>query len=78
MEELQVRVRSRGGVVQRLRHAAGLVQVDLRVSKIGKISANFAKFWRACSRLYQNEILQENMRLKALAEIYTMHSFALL
>ena len=28
-------------------------------------------FWRARSRLYQNEILQVNMRLKALAEIST-------
>ena len=36
------------------------------------------KLYRARSRLYRNEILQENMRLKALAEIYTMHSFALL
>ena len=26
---------------------------------------NFANCWRACSRLYQNEILQENMRLTA-------------
>ena len=26
---------------------------------------NFANFWRARSRLYQNEILQENMRLTA-------------
>ena len=25
---------------------------------------------------YRSQILQENMRLKALAEIYTMHSFA--
>ena len=33
---------------------------------------------RARSRLYRDEILQENMRWKALAEIYTMHSFALL
>ena len=32
----------------------------------------------ARSRLYRNEILQVNMRWKALAEIYTMHSFALL
>ncbi len=31
---------------------------------------------RARSRLYRNEILQAKMRLKALAEIYTMHSFA--
>ena len=32
----------------------------------------------ARSRLYRNKILQANMRLKALNEIYTMHSFALL
>ena len=34
------------------------------------------KLYRARSRLYRNKILQVNMRLKALAEIYTMHSFA--
>ena len=31
---------------------------------------------RARSRLYRGQILQQNMRWKALAEIYTMHSFA--
>ena len=31
---------------------------------------------RARSRLYRSEILKQDMRLKALAEIYTMHSFA--
>ena len=34
------------------------------------------KLERARYRLYRSQILQENMRLKALAEIYTMHSFA--
>ena len=34
------------------------------------------KLERARSRLYRSQILQENMRWKALAEIYTMHSFA--
>ncbi len=34
------------------------------------------KLDRARSRLYRRQILQENMRLKALAEIYPMHSFA--
>ena len=34
------------------------------------------KLDRACSRLYRSQILQENMHWKALAEIYTMHSFA--
>ena len=34
------------------------------------------KLDRARSRLYRSQILQENMRWKALAEIYTMHSFA--
>ena len=27
-------------------------------------------------RLYRSQLLQENMRWKTLAEIYTMHSFA--
>ena len=38
---------------------------------MGKL-ANFANFWRARSRLYQfeNEILQENMRLTAFFKIY--------
>ena len=31
---------------------------------------------KARSRLYRSQILQENRRWKALAEIYTMHSFA--
>ena len=34
------------------------------------------KLYSARSRLYGNEILEVNMRLKALAEIYKMHSFA--
>ena len=34
------------------------------------------KLYRARSRLYRNQILQVNMPVKALAEIYTMHSFA--
>ena len=35
----------------------------------------FGKLYRARSRLYRSQILQLNTRLKALAEIYTMHSF---
>ena len=34
------------------------------------------KLYRARSQLYRSQILQVNMHLKALAEIYTMHSFA--
>ena len=34
------------------------------------------KLYRARSRRYRSQNLQENMRWKALAEIYTMHSFA--
>ena len=37
--------------------------------------AGCGKLYRARSRLYRNENLQENMRLKALTEIYTVHSF---
>ena len=39
------------------------------VSKLAKF-AIFANFWRARSRLYQNEILQENMRLAAFFKLY--------
>ena len=35
-----------------------------------------SKIYRAHSLLYRRQILQENMRLKALAGIYTRHSFA--
>ena len=40
------------------------------VCTVCKFLQNFAKFWRARSRLYQNEILQENMRLTAFFKIY--------
>ena len=32
----------------------------------------FANFWRARSRLYQNKILQENMRLTTFFKLYKM------
>ena len=51
----------------------------VRVSKIGKfckIFAIFANFWRARSRLYQNEILQENMRSTGFFKLYKIKSFA--
>ena len=35
-----------------------------------KFCENFANFWRARSRLYQNEILQENMRSTAVFKLY--------
>ena len=34
------------------------------------IFQNFANFWRARPRLYQNEIWQENMRLTAFFKLY--------
>ena len=45
---------------------------------LGRHCEGSGKLHRARSRLYRGQNLQENMRLKALAEIYTMHSFALL
>ena len=41
----------------------------LALAKLGKL-ANFANFWRALSRLYQNEILQENMSLTSFFKLY--------
>ena len=40
------------------------------------LKGSFSAGWLAGSRLYRSQILQVNMRWKALAEIYTMHSFA--
>ena len=52
----------------------GTVEVDaVRERRLAKFRQNVARF-----RLYRLRFLQVNMRLKALAEIYTMHSFALL
>ena len=53
---------------------AFLASKSCKISKIGKLSCkllrNFAIFWQARSRLYQNEILQENMRLTAFFKLY--------
>ena len=51
---------------RRRRSAAGL---GLGLAKLGKL-AKFANFWRARSRLYRNEILQEKMRLTAFFKLY--------
>ena len=42
---------------------------DLGLAKFAKLP-NFANFWRARSRLYQSEILQENMRSTAFFKLY--------
>ena len=44
--------------------------LGVMVSKIGKFCKIFANFWRARSRRYQNEFLQENMRLTAFFKLY--------
>ena len=66
------------GVPARRVHAVPVVRgVDPRaVSRAPLVQARPGKLDRARSRLYRSQILQVNMRLKALAEIYTMHSFA--
>ena len=40
--------------------------------------AGCGKLYKARYRLYRSQTLQENSRLKALAEIYTIHSFTYL
>ena len=42
----------------------------------GIFTRRAGKLERARSRLYHSQCLQKNMRLKALAEIHTIHSFA--
>ena len=45
---------------------------DSKISKFAIDKLLFANFWRARSRLYQNEMLQENMRLTAFFKLYKM------
>ena len=56
--------------------AAGARRVVEHLAHAAAGCRRSGKLDRARSRLYRSQILQENMRLKALAEIYTMHSFA--
>ena len=58
-----------------LRHRRWLLSLSTTVplSKIYNFAiffAKFANFWRARSRLYQNEFLEENMRLTAFFKLY--------
>ena len=46
------------------------------VRRPGRSVGRSGKLDRARSRLHRGQILEVNMRWKALAEIYTMHSFA--
>ena len=54
--------------------------LQIRGSKFRSSSSKFRELelqnFRVRSRLYRSQILQVNTRWKALAEIYTMHSFA--
>ena len=58
------------------KQAEVIEQMLMFVALAAACIARLGKLDRARSRLYRGQILQENMRLKALAEIYTMHSFA--
>ena len=47
-------------------------ELERKIGKCFNFLQNFANFWRARSRLYQNEILQENMRLTAFLKLYNI------
>ena len=47
-----------------------------RLQTWGMCTRRAGKLYKARSRLYRRRVLQVNTRWKALAEIYTMHSFA--
>ena len=83
---------ARDAVAQALRHENDLVMVAAAYAAVDACNAdaekarqqnwqNFEKFWRARSRLYQNEILQENNNSKyAFDSIFQalqdLHTFA--
>ena len=61
-----------GAAARRARGRPALPHLKLAKLAIFAIFAIFANFWRARSRLYQNEILQENMRLTAFFNLYNI------
>ena len=68
------RTSSRAGTGRRTAKLAKLIKIS-RISKFSILQfcnflQNIAIFWRARSRLYKNEILQENMRLTAFFKLY--------
>jgi len=61
---------------------ARFLWVENKRFEVSKFKVKFPRartfeLFRARSRLYRSQILQVNTGWKALAEIYTMHSFAL-
>ena len=69
MDNEKVLVRQSDVPANRVIPIPALSRSELGLAKLGKL-ANFANFWWARSRLYQNEILQENMRLTAFFKLY--------
>ena len=77
---------SRGSEAGQLCRVAYLSQPEAAFAPLWRVAARddaglrciarSGKLDRARSRLYRDQILQENMRLKALAEICKIHSFA--
>ena len=61
-----------GGGEARERHAPRHLPAESKTNAFSKNAffENFANLWRARSRLYQNEILQENMRSTAFFKLY--------
>ena len=69
--------RSRRGVSDPVKGPGAAERVEHRIRNEVNIELNFhPKLRGAHSRLYRRRFLQVNTRWKALAEIYTMHSFA--
>ena len=66
----QVRPLPRRGGSPRERRRAQRFQIKQNWQILRKFYKNFRNFWRARSRLYQNEILQENMRVTAFFKLY--------
>ena len=67
---------TRGSGSRSVRRAVDSTRGGGSPAREGSGVGGFSKLRKVRSRLYRSQFLQVNMRLKALAEIYTMHSFA--
>ena len=70
LEALRLRALRAGAAVQVVLLEPAPYSVPADGPNLQNFFENFANFWRARSRLYQNEILQQNMRLTAFFKLY--------
>ena len=75
-KEKKMKMRTTYPAAQHDKKREDMTRKPRRTKKCNESTRRAGKLYKARSRLYRSQILQVNTRWKALAEIYTMPSFA--